>query len=312
MRSSSSQVAGPTLGLTSRHLPQEFFHNGVLAMSSGLGEIGWGTPAWFLALCLTVTWTINFLCLFKVLSPGLRPITLGLQGVKTSGKVVYFTAIFPYIVIVILLVKAATLEGAMKGIKFYLSPKWEKLGEFKVWVAAANQILFSLSNANATMPTLASYNPFHKNIIFVVFFVSILNCLTSFVAGFAVFGTLGYLATVMEQEVADVGHGGGPGLAFIAYPDLVRLPAVYPPCPCLQVGSLPLPQLWSVLFFFMLVTLGLDSSMCLVEAVSTFLVDSAPRLRARKTLVTLSVCLLFLLCSLPLASTAGRCGPAPG
>ena len=44
----------------------------------------------------------------------------------------------------------------------------------------------------------------------------------------------------------------------------------------LQLSTLPLPQLWSALFFFMLYTLGLDSSMCMIESVSTFVVDSAP------------------------------------
>ena len=221
LRKSSSQVAIATTSI----LPQEFFLHGVLAQSSSVGELGWGNPAWLLALCLAVTWTVNFLCLFKVLSPGRSLMTMSVQGIKTSGKVVYFTATFPYLVIVILLVRAATLDGAMKGIEFYLNPDWSELGKFSVWVTAAGQILFSLSHANATMPTLASYNPFHKNVIFDVFLVCTLNCLTSFVAGFAIFGTLGHLALVLGQEVKTVATKGA-GLAFMAYPDLVRLPAL--------------------------------------------------------------------------------------
>lgn len=59
-----------------------------------------GAPSWWLTLCLAVTWAINFLSLFK--------------GIKTSGKVVYFTATFPYLIILILLVRAVTLDGAQE------------------------------------------------------------------------------------------------------------------------------------------------------------------------------------------------------
>ena len=57
-----------------------------------------------------------------------------------------------------------------------------------------------------------------QNIVFDV--ICIANCLTSFVAGFAIFGTLGYLANLLGQNVEDV-VASGPTLAFITYPDLV-------------------------------------------------------------------------------------------
>jgi SNF family Na+-dependent transporter len=79
------------------------------------------------------------------------------EGVSTSGKAVYFTALFPYVVLIILLVKAATLEGFGTGIKFYLTPKLEELGNFEVWYQALSQIFFSLGIGFGGLMTLSRY-----------------------------------------------------------------------------------------------------------------------------------------------------------
>ena len=74
------------------------------------------------------------------------------------------------------------------------------------------------------------------------------------------------------------------------------------------MSTLPLPQLWSALFFFMLWTLGLDSSMVMIESVSTFVVESAPpgMLQSKKTLVTLAICIIYLLASIFFACDAAK------
>ncbi len=68
------------------------------------------------------------------------------------------------------------------------------------------------------------------------------NCLTSVFAGFAIFSVLGFLSSELGLEVEEVVKGG-PGLAFVAYPDLVT--------------RLPASPIWAILFFFMLFTLGI-------------------------------------------------------
>lgn len=47
-------------------------------------------------------------------------------------QVVYFTALFPYVILVVLLAHGATLPGALDGIIYYLKPDWSKLGEAQV------------------------------------------------------------------------------------------------------------------------------------------------------------------------------------
>ena len=47
---------------------------------------------------------------------------------------VYVTATFPYVVLVVLLIRGVTLPGAAEGLKWYLIPKWEKLATFEVYL----------------------------------------------------------------------------------------------------------------------------------------------------------------------------------
>ena len=68
------------------------------------------------------------------------------------------------VIMMVLLIRALMMEGNVKGIKFYVTPKWERLKEPKVWADAAVQVFFSLSSCMGGLTTLASYNKFHDNI----------------------------------------------------------------------------------------------------------------------------------------------------
>ena len=128
---------------------EQYLDHAVWAKSDGIDEMG--APNWWLVLCLLAAWIVIFGCLIK--------------GIKSSGRVVYFTATFPYLILVILLIRAVTLEGAYDGIQFYMVPDWSRLSDIKVWEAAAVQIFFSLSVAGGGLITLASYNKFHNNVV---------------------------------------------------------------------------------------------------------------------------------------------------
>ena len=95
----------------------QYLRNEVLKDSSTIEPAEFGTPDWKLTLCYMAAWITIFCCLIK--------------GIKSSGKVVYVTATFPYVVLIILLIRAVTLEGASLGIKFYLTPDFSKLADIK-------------------------------------------------------------------------------------------------------------------------------------------------------------------------------------
>ncbi|KAJ8045966.1 Creatine transporter [Holothuria leucospilota] len=100
----------------------EFWERKILQIHLSTGIDDLGGINWQLMLCLMGSWVLVYLCICK--------------GVKSSGKVVYFTAPFPYVLLTILLVRAVTLDNAVEGIIFYLKPDLSKLGESQVdiWV----------------------------------------------------------------------------------------------------------------------------------------------------------------------------------
>ncbi|XP_032886814.1 sodium- and chloride-dependent neutral and basic amino acid transporter B(0+)-like [Amblyraja radiata] len=209
---------------------EQYWDKGVLHRSNSMDETG--KIVWQLALCLLLVWLMVGAALFK--------------GIKSSGKVVYFTATFPYVVLTVLLIRGLTLEGARKGIEFYIGSQsdFSKLADAEVWKDAATQIFYSISVGWGSLITLSSYNKFHNNCYRDTIIVCVVNCATSVFAGFAIFSVLGHMAHVQDKPVSEVAQSGF-GLAFIAYPEALT--------------HLPWAPLWSVLFFFMLLTLGLDT-----------------------------------------------------
>merc|ERR1712018_753508 len=87
-----------------------------------------------------------------------------MKGVKSSGKVVYFTATFPYVILIALLVRGVTLPGATTGLYYLVVPEWEKLLEATVWKKAAEQMFFALGVSWGGLMMFGSYNKFNNKI----------------------------------------------------------------------------------------------------------------------------------------------------
>ncbi|XP_039214656.1 sodium-dependent proline transporter-like isoform X2 [Crotalus tigris] len=259
--------------------PSEVFWNqrvlGVVH-SAGLGDPG--PVRGSLALCLLLAWAVVFLC--------------SLKGIRSSGKMVYFTATFPYVVLVVLIIRGATLEGSVEGIRFYLSADWSRLQSAQVWNDAASQIFYSLGIGFGGLLSMASYNKFDNNVIRDTLVIGVGNCCTSLFAGFAIFSILGHMAWRKKVSVGRVADSG-PGLAFVAYPEALAL--------------LPGSFFWSILFFLMLFTLGVDTLFGNMEGITTAVMDEFPSLRRwrRKVLFLGGLCLAFYLLGLLLITEGG-------
>lgn len=165
-----------------------------------------------------------------------------IKGVKSSGKVIYFTSFFPYIILIILAIRSFTLPGAWTGIKYYLTPIWSHLLGFEIWVDAATQVIFSLGPACGCVITLSSYNHFQRNCQRDVILVALSNSLTSVFSGMVVFAILGFMAHATNKEMGQV--------RYLSYLEIYLKKTL---TPCLGLGG----QRWTRACFHCLSRSGL-------------------------------------------------------
>ena len=253
-------------GLEGVEKAKSFFNDTYLGKieAPALGNIRWN-----IFWPLVVTWLAMYLCIFK--------------GVRLVGRIVWLTVPLPWLMLLILAVRGLTLEGSMQGLAYYLDPVWSELAKPVTWRYAFGQVFFSLSLAFGVMITYASFLHRKSDINNNAVIISLADFGTSFVAGLAVFATLGGMAFVTQQAgnpvaVENVAEAG-PSLAFVAFP--------------YALAQLPYSAYFSFVFFFALVTLGIDSAFSITESVLASIVDKTGWRRSIVLPVMSAVGLIF-------------------
>lgn len=84
----------------------DYFYKETLHRSASIDETG--TLNGWLVFCMFLSWVLIYFSAWK--------------GVKSTGKMVWFTCTLPYVILTILLIKGLTLEGSGKGLKFLVIP----------------------------------------------------------------------------------------------------------------------------------------------------------------------------------------------
>ncbi len=252
--------------------PNAFFFKEFLQLSDSPADIGMiRTP---ILLSLIVIWGLNWAIVYR-----------GIQkGIELANKI-FMPLLF--VLMTILVFWSLSLDGAMVGIKAYLTPDFSKLTEPKVWIDAYSQIFFTLSLGFGIMIAYASYLPEKTNITRNALLTAFINSGFSLFAGFAVFAVLGFMATSQGQPISEV-VAKSIGLAFVAYPKAVSL--------------MPGGNFFGAIFFLSLVIAGLSSSISIIEAFTSAVVDKFGV--NRKKLVTV-VCILGFLGSIIFTTQAG-------
>ncbi|XP_029918837.1 sodium-dependent neutral amino acid transporter B(0)AT3-like [Myripristis murdjan] len=289
------------------------------------------SPRWWMVICLATAWSVVYICLIR--------------GIDTIGKAVYVTSTLPYLVLTIFLIRALTLPGATDGLIYLFTPDWEILKNPQVWLDAATQIFFSLSVAFGGLIAFSSYNPEKNDCERDAVAVGVINSATSLYASIPIFAILGfkarsnyntclnhnvlvltnhfeisdqnitvenydhwlgYLNASFPDEVSSLKNirtcnlqtfldqsASGTGLAFIVFTEAVI--------------EMPGSQVWAILFFIMLFSLGLSSMFGTIEGIVTPLIDLkvVPK-QIPNELVTAVVCLISFLMALVFTLGSGN------
>ncbi|XP_074602678.1 sodium- and chloride-dependent transporter XTRP3 [Brevipalpus obovatus] len=295
---------------------QFFWYRDTLNISNDINDFS--TFNWKLAGSLLLAWILCYLCMIK--------------GIASSGKVVYVTATFPYFVLLAFFLRGITLEGMSDGISHLFAPQWHRLYDPTVWLEAGTQIFFSLGLGFGGLIAFSSYNSVHNDCHRDAILVAFTNCGTSMFAAVVIFAVLGFKAhqthkhclenrtqfieniasenysfinesfilidsvSLVEVKKCDLNEeldksASGTGLAFIVFTE--------------AMNEFSFPQFWSILFFIMLFTLGIDSQFGTLEGAITSIVDMKIFPNLRKEFLTGGICLISFLLSLIFAFGSG-------
>ncbi|XP_053174662.1 sodium-dependent neutral amino acid transporter B(0)AT2 [Scomber japonicus] len=315
-----------------------YWYREALNISNSIAE--GGGLNWKMTVCLLAAWSMVCLAMIK--------------GIQSSGKVMYFSSLFPYVVLICFLVRALLLKGSVDGIRHMFTPKLEIMLEAKVWREAATQVFFALGLGFGGVIAFSSYNKRDNNCHFDAVLVSFINFFTSVLATLVVFAVLGFKANIMNSKcvilntnkIVDLLGNGieesliphhinlsqvsqvsaedytlmteiikrvkeddyqklglepctieaelnkavqGTGLAFIAFTEAMT--------------HFPASPFWSVMFFLMLVNLGLGSMFGTIEGILTPLIDT---FKVRKEFLTVGCCVLAFAIGLLFVQRSGN------
>lgn len=170
-----------------------------------------------------------------------------------------------FVLLLVFVVIAMTLPGSSEGIRYFLSPDFSKVTP-SVFIAALGQALFSLSLGMGILITYASYYPADTNLPRTSVIVSFMTLFVAIMMGLIIF------PAVAAFGITD--HGvAGTTLVFSTLPEVF--------------ANLPGCQIWSTLFFALLLLAALTSTVSIAEPSIAFVSDRFRTSRVKATLIVL-------------------------
>ncbi|XP_043849933.1 orphan sodium- and chloride-dependent neurotransmitter transporter NTT5 [Dromiciops gliroides] len=321
-----------------------FWYCKTLEITSSIEDSGGMVPS--LTICNLVVWFFIIL--------------ISMQGTSAKGKIVYFSVIFPYVVLSCFLFRSYLLEGAIYGLRHLVSTQGRSgtrtslalasslplqmsaITSPILWQQAGSQVFYNMGLGFGGILVLSSYANKSSNSAQDAFILAFANLASCLLATLVVFSVLGFRASVSTRECSNRSSSKlwqlikvgelpleaspptnllkkpvraytmwlyhldsdlkkkvlqhvpdcnleqeinrniqGPGLVFVAFTEAIT--------------KFPGSPFWSVIFFLMLINLGLSTSLGLMQGILTQLQDAFPCLRNSRSTITVTIgCLGFL------------------
>jgi NSS family neurotransmitter:Na+ symporter len=216
-----------------------------------------------------IVWMIVFTLLttFFILS-GVK------RGIEQSAKILMPLL---FLLLIVLAVRAVTLDGAVRGLNFLLMPDMSHVKP-TLFLDAMGQAFFSLSLGMGCMITYGSYFKDRTPLLKTSVQVAVLDSLVAVLAGVVIFPSAFALAAHPDTIVNDL-IAGGPGLLFITLPELFN--------------QMPGSMIWSALFFCLLALAALTSTISLMEVVTVYIHEEY-RISRKISALLVTVGIIFL------------------
>ncbi len=181
------------------------------------------------------------------------------RGIERANKILIPSL---FLLLIVGVVRALTLPGALEGLNFLFNPEWSRLLDHKVWLNALTQSAWSTGAGWGLLLTYGVYLKKREDIVLNSFITGLGNNSASVLVGFmifpAVFALAPQLGLVPTEVLAEVGPAN-TGLAFIWIPNLF--------------AKIPGGAIFTAIFFLALSFAALSSLLAMIEMVTRNLID---------------------------------------
>lgn len=187
-----------------------------------------------------------------------------------------------FLCLLIVIIRNLSLDGAMRGVEFYLKPDFSKITP-KLFIDVLGQVFFALSLGFGVMITLSSHLKKNENLIKTATYTGILNTLIAVLAGFMIFPAIFSVGLAPDK---------GPSLVFETLP--------------IAFSYVSFGTAVCALFFILLLIAALTTSLPIYQVIISVLEEKFKF--GKKTAINLTLGGIFVLGNLPCILTYGPLG----